>query len=210
MGTSIPIHEAVKNRLETDYRHDSHETWNDTLTEMMDALPTIDRMNDTFGDDVGPTFEGSWIETNGAVDWVSLESTVGGDTVNTAEVYPSRQALADVQETVEHHVPEHPDAAYIGGDTKPQTEIARSRLELDGRNWYLDIDIPPALFGGQDGGEPTAYDGEPVFIENNGEIVQSGRIDSAFTTATGLTLALTMTMPEELRERCHPHQDGGE
>lgn len=221
--TTMTLSADVKERLEEDFRHPEHDKWDDTVESIMAALPTIEELEEgCVMCDQKPRHFDHHGRIGGVIDITTVDTDMlageegerfDKDFITEVSWYCSKACASEAQEQVEHHLPSDPDVVYIGGETRRQVEIQDASFEMDGKKRYVTIHIPPTLFGTPEGREIPdmdtdipGFEGEPVFIEHDNEIVQKGRLKGGFTTRSSVTFEVTYRFDDDTPsvEDAHP------
>lgn len=187
--TTLTLSEEVKEQLEH-HRHDDHDNWSDVLETMMAILPTYDHLrNDGCAMcDESPVEDKPLDEAHGVIHWYQAPREFDGGL--EAHWFCSRECIADMDDKVKKFVPREPDRIRVGGYQVPAVEIEESiTCHIDNNTMEVGIRIPGAFAETEDGYD---YHGEPVYVFNQGDWVQSGVVESIIheETYTGLMLGV--------------------
>jgi hypothetical protein len=186
--TSITVGEDTKERL-GDHRAPTHDSWSDVLDGMMEILPTVQDVEEgcEHCGEVRP--HGRAVEdAGGAVQFFHAEYE--DNDVYGSRYFCSAECAHDAQQEVEAMVPSEPDEVLVGGDAEPQAHVEGAVFYIDGHTREVSLPTPGAFGGTDSHGNEYDYEGEPVYIRNNGDIVQDGVVDDIIheDAATALLL----------------------
>lgn len=204
--TTLTIDDVVKKRLRG-YRPDSHDSWGQTLTQMMELLPTVEDFQGgciNCGERSINPYEQD--EYSGVVQFHATEYE--GDIITGTSYFCSPECAKESQDEIESQFPTHPDAVIVGGRSELRTVVESATFYIDGTRREVGISVPGAFEG--DGYD---YINEPVYIENDDRIVQEGVIkeivheDAHTTFVLGHDAEVTrLNHPdEEVREEYEEH-----
>lgn len=190
--TTLPIRDDTKNRLE-DHRSPGHDSWDDTLNALMTLVPSVDELREGCaldGCDNTPRIEdGEFEKSNGTIRfWYATPKN--GSAVFGANYYCSAECAMEAAEEQNAYVPENPDKVVVGGRSEMRTEFKDATFYLDGGTMEVGLSIPGAFSGTDSHGGEYEYEGEPVYIYNEGGWRHSGVIEEIAheETWTGLIL----------------------
>jgi hypothetical protein len=173
--TTLTIDTETRERL-LGHRAIAHDSWDDVLNGMMDVLPTVDELSDgcTWCGD-GPYSEA--IEDGvGFIEFFTEELTDGEEFHHTG-YFCSAECAVEAQEEAKKYVPENPEKVVVGGADEIRAAFAGATFYLDGQRMEVGLDVPGAFDGTDSHGGEYDYYGEPVYVYNEGDIVQRGVIE---------------------------------
>lgn len=201
--TTLTLDESIKQQLAA-HRTDAHGSWGDTLEEMMTILPPSDDYQEgCLNCGRGPRDPNRPSESGGVIQFFSVEQ--GDQTITGSNYYCSPECAHEKQEEVNAMVPTEPDAVIVGGRSELRTVVEGATFHLDEHTMEVGLDVPGA-FGGQDShGDEYDYIGEPVYVENNGQIVQEGVVEEIYHEETHTSLLLGHD--HEVTQLNHPDEE---
>lgn len=171
--TSLPATEATRERIER-YRVAEHDSIDDVLNDMMNRLPTVEEMREG----CVQCGEGELPGGKTPDEWGGIAHSFSHEISGSREYYSnyfcSPECAQEFQEEAQRYVPEEPDLVVIGGKDEMRFEVEGARFHIDETDRSVGFDIPGALTGTDSHGNEFDYVGEPVYIKNDGEWVQSG------------------------------------
>lgn len=194
--TSIGVSTETKRRLET-YRDDSHANWDEVFESITNVLPSQEEINENGCSQCGgkPHAEGPIDHIGGLVQWYAHEYE--GNMITGSEWFCSDTCYQDRKNEIETMVPTHPDQVLVGGYAHPRIELDETRFYLDGDIKEVSVDLPLYLDG---------YEGEPIYVVNEGKTRFSGVVDDVETFDRQHTsIIMGMSVPVEMY--CHPNED---
>lgn len=201
--TSLTISDEIKERLEN-YRHEDHESWNEVLDSFMTVLPTQEELEDGCINCGKERFLDAPIqEVGGFVQWMHAE--YDGQDIYGSNYYCSPECAHEVQEEVDSYVPENPDLVVVGGKDEMRTEFEGATFYLDRDTMEVGIPLPGAFGGSDSHGNTYEYEGEPVYIKNEGQWVQKGVIENIIHEETHTALILEHEF--NVTEEYHPDKE---
>jgi hypothetical protein len=203
--TTLSLNEDLKERLEQ-YRHGSHDSWNDTISGILDVLPDEEDVHET-----GCVYCGEVHHGGGAIEdrtfflsrFVAEDPVEEGTTTFRASNYfCSLECARKQREETDHLLPRNPDRVHVGGDEQPRAILGGGELYVTTSVKELMFDIPGALDGTSDHGHEYDYVGEPVYLKNNQEWVKSFTIEDL--THEDSKTVLTLTRDTATEKLNHP------
>ena len=203
MATTLTIDEAKRKQLER-YRHPDHESWSEVLEAMMHVLPDAEQMQDEGCCGCGKhSDKDAPIDQYGGVTQFFHAGVPDRDDeyIYHSNYFCSRECAAELDEEINHQFPESPDYVHIGGHAEPQYSVEGATYILDGDIEEITVSVPGAFCGSE---YDHDYLGEPVFIEDEGEIVQVREIADIQEWKDGTSFRLTYES-DDVRESCHPY-----
>lgn len=201
--TTLTIDDETKERLDN-YRHPDHENWADVLDSFMQILPSYEDLDDGCMNCGEERFVDTQIEDHdGTVQWFHTE--FDGNDVYGSNYYCSPECAHEQQEEANSYVPENPDLVVIGGKDEMRTEFKGATFYLYRDTMEVGIPIPGAFGGSDSHGNEYAYEGEPVYIKNEGQWVQKGVIDNIIHEETHTALILEHEF--NVTEEYHPDSE---
>lgn len=173
--TTITVSEDVKEQL-ADLRSEDHETWNDLFIDVCRIFPTPEEAKTQLEDSMLP-WKGSVVKTGGVIQF--FDQDVQGTRQYFSVYFPTMESAIETYEQGQHQVPEEPDKIIVGGVSEGRVEVEGNGLSmvLNGDAFQVGFDLPGAFGGFDSRGEPYEYEGEPVYIVNNGDVVQEGVVE---------------------------------
>lgn len=174
--TTVTISEETRERIE-DHRHDSHHSVEDVLNGMMDALPTTEQLvegcchcgKEHLGNSIEE--EGGCVVVTPLPDWGQVNVTY----------FCSPSCAGEFQEDLRRQFPEEPDLVVVGGKDELRCRFEGARYYIDGETEEIAIEVPGAFTGSEDhSGRDYDYVGEPVYLKNNEEWVQSAIVNDIY------------------------------
>lgn len=191
--TTITLHPDLKERLE-DLRHRKHNSWNQFFEGILEILPTADEIaegctNDDCDRSVVDMVDGPYENYGGVIHWYSTEHE--GHRIYGRNWFCSPECAYETDQEMKAMAPREPDEVIVGGKDQIRASFSGAKFHIDGEVRQVGIEIPGA-FKGQDSHGDRQYDyhGEPVYIKNEGDIVQTGVIEEIHheDAWTGLSL----------------------
>lgn len=173
--TTLTVDEEVRERVE-EHRGDAHHSVEDVLVGMMRMLPPVEAIMDgceNCGDD---PFHKSRPEKAGGVIW-SFHVEEGGEEQYISRYFCSPECAKEKSDEEGKWVPEHPDKVVVGGVSELRTEFEDASFYMDRDVTEVGLDIPGAFGGTDSHGNEYDYEGEPVYVKNEGHWVQDGVIE---------------------------------
>jgi hypothetical protein len=174
-STSFTIEEGTHERLRA-YRTDGHYSWNDCLNDILDTIPPEDKLREGCehcGERV--LLENRRGESQMVVQSFSVDEA--GETFHLTRLFCSADCAAEAHKKVQAMVPEDPDKIIVGGADMPRASTEMGTFYIDGETQEVGIPLPGAYSGTDAGGNEYDYVGEPVYVHNDGRVVQSGVIE---------------------------------
>lgn len=193
--TTLPISQETKDELD-EYRHPKHDSYDDVLSGMMTVLPTLEELHegcDNAECDEKPWGDPPWEEVNGVLALIYDEDVMDSGHTN---YYHRESCLREVRDRMEHYVPENPDEVVVGGDDALQTRVEGTSFYAGGDRREVALDVPGAFGGTSSHGNEYEYAGEPVWVVNDGEVVQKGKIDEIIHEEAHTVLILSREFPD--------------
>jgi len=186
--TTLTIAEDTKELLK-DYRAAEHDSWSDTLTGMMKVAPSVEAVKDgcEYCDD-SHFYAGSVEETGGVVQFFHAEYE--GEDIYGSRYFCSGECAHEAQEEVDAMVPENPDEVLVGGKAEMRASFKDASFHIDRDRKEVGIPVPGAFAGGDSHGNEYNYEGEPVYVRNEGAVVQKGVIENIIHEETHTALLL--------------------
>lgn len=168
--TTITLDEDLKDNRLSKYRLDSHKTWNETLSRMMNLLPDPGKFQEGCGNCGGIAINPyKKRDQSGIIQFYSAEHD--GQFITGTRYFCSAGCAKEAQAEINAQFPTNPDAVIVGGRSEPRTVVEDATFYIDGEAREVVINVPGAFTG------DYYYTGEPVYIENNDQIVQEGIIE---------------------------------
>lgn len=207
--TTLTIDDETRERL-NDHVAPGHNSLNEALSGIMEILPTVEDIESgcTNTDcDRDRLIEGKPEHTGGVIHFFHHEFE--GDDVYGSAYFCSPECAAETQEKVDQQVPQNPDKVVVGGKDELRAEFKDASFYLDGQTREVGIPVPGAFGSGTSShGYEYDYIGEPVYIYNADQWVQSGVIEEVIHEEihTALLLDRNLTVEhlhhpdEEIRE----------
>lgn len=177
--TSIGLSQETRDRLD-DYRAPGHASMEDVLESLLNVVPSVEQVArgcQHCGD--GPWIDGALDDIGGVIEFFYHEAA---DRYVTGW-YCSRECAAATEDEMRHHFPREPDAVIIGGYEEWRQRIeGNAEYYVDDQMASITFDIPKAL---------DDYEGEPVYIADRGEVVQTYVVDEIYHEEGKTALHLT-------------------
>lgn len=206
MPTTVSLDEDVKQRLES-LRHPDHDDWNDVVETIVGVLPSYDAIGEDGCKNCGGGLheDAPLDQSRGYIHWSRLAAEYGGGLYT--EWYCSRSCLEAGLEEQDKYAPNHPDRVVVGGHEQPRVELTDATFGMDGAAMWVGLDVPGAFSGKKRHSGEFSYEGEPVYVQNRGEWVHTGVIESIFHEEGSTSLDLD-TFDDDGRIRLnHPEEE---
>jgi hypothetical protein len=207
--TSLTITESAKDTLET-HRHPDHESWNDVIQTFGRVLPHPEGIYKDGCANCGetPHSDGPMEYVGGIINFAHAESGSHGTRRDhfITEWFCSRECFIEETDERQKYTTNDPDLARVGGVDALQADVTPSHFQLrqDG-SMYLTLEVPGAFSGEPDVGDDYDYIGEPVYVKNRGDWIQSGVIEDIVHEETRTYLELTHD--HRVTEPNHPDEE---
>lgn len=211
--TSLTIPEQTKDRLSR-YRHPDHDSWSETLHDLMDVIPTVD---DTKEDCSNPDCENEHLSPDetlkhrgGVLRFFTVHGHDYPDLEEDTEYFSSNyycslECATHVEERNKAYLPENPDRVVVGGKDEMRVELTDTSFYKDGHSTEVGINIPGAFAGQSSHEYEYDYFGEPVYVQNEGMWIQKGIIDDIIHEETHT--ALILGHDHAIESEYHPDTD---
>lgn len=186
--TTLTIDEKTPEKLEA-HRGDAYDSWDDYLTAIHEILPDQEELqNGCAWCDKNIIFNGRIEEVGGVIRFFHTE--MDGDDVYGSTYYCSVDCAKEAADEMDAMVPEEPDEVLVGGKSELQASFEGATFYLDRDTMEVGIPVPGAFDGTSSHGTEYDYIGEPVYIRNEGDIVQKGVIEDIIHEETHTALLL--------------------
>jgi len=202
-NTTLTISEDTKERLQ-DHRADEHYSWDEMLDGMMEVLPAVEEVEDGCSHCDDPQFYGGTVEDTGGVVQFFHTEFEDNDIYGT-RYFCSTECAHEAQEEVNAMVPEEPEEVLVGGKSEMRASFEGASFYLDRDTREVGIPVPGAFAGGDSHGNEYDYEGEPVYVRNEGKVVQKGVIEDIIHEETHTTLLLGRSIETEMLN--HPNAE---
>jgi len=188
MVTTLSVEPETLEQLE-EYRAEDHHSWDDVVSGMMKMLPTFREVRDgcVYCDD-DRIYNGTPEDTGGVVQF--FHTSYNDSDVYGSNYFCSPECAHEAQQEVEEYVPETPDKVLVGGKSEMRAEFVGATFYLDGERMEVSVSVPGAFAGSDSHGNDYDYHGEPVYIYNEGRVVQKGVIEDIIHEETHTALIL--------------------
>lgn len=201
--TTLTIGEDTKGLLK-DYRAAEHESWSDTLTGMMKVAPSVETVEDGCEHcDDSHFYAGTVEETGGVVQFFHTEYE--GEDIYGSRYFCSTECANEAQEEVNAMVPEEPDEVLVGGKSEMRASFEDASFYIDRNTKEVGIPVPGAFAGTDSHGNEYDYEGEPVYVRNEGAIVQKGVIEDIIHEETHTALMVGHSIETVMLN--HPNEE---
>lgn len=193
--TSIGMSQETRDQLDR-HRAPGHASMDDVLEGMMKMLPTADEILEdgcTYHDCPYDRLPAQRPEdVGGVIQFFHTTLPPNDQELWDANYFCSIECLAESQAEVEEAAAVEPDRLIIGGMDELRMEVATDGLRLfhegeaaaEGRGKEIGIPVPLDLVGEDRHGNEYDYHGEPIYIENAGQVRFSGVIDDIIREET--------------------------
>lgn len=189
--TTIGISDETREQLD-EYRAPGHETWEDVLCGLMRMVPPVDDIEAGCAQcGATPVYDGYIENVSGVIQWLHIDSY----DMYHSEYFCSPVCAREATEERQKYIPEYPDRVHVGGYERPRASFEGARFYIDGETREVAIDVPGAF---------SSYAGEPVYISNEGEIVQDGVVEEIIHEDAHTVLLLGRN--QDVVETCHPNR----
>jgi hypothetical protein len=201
--TTISVSHDTKDRFEQ-HRHADHNNADEALDSLLTVVPTPGEIQEGCTNCGKPPLDDGPIDQHdGVIHHFRVD--YDGHTFTGMNWFCSAECAKETQEEVQARIPENPDLVTVGGDEEPRVELADTSFYLDGKTKEVHLDVPGAFTGTPNGGGEYAYHGEPVYIHNQGQVVQHGCIEdiiheeghTGLMLGTGDTATLMLNHPNK-------------
>jgi predicted Zn-ribbon and HTH transcriptional regulator len=172
-----------------DHRGEAHESWDDALNGMMDMLPEAESIQsgcDFVDCDESHIYSGKPEETGGVIQFFYSEE----HDLHGVRYFCSPECAKRAQERVNSRMPRNPDEVIVGGRGELRTSFGDATYDFEGRNHSVLIPVPGAFGGESSHDRDYDYVGEPLYIKNDGDIVQMYAIEEVIHEETSTILVL--------------------
>lgn len=204
--TTITVDDTTKERLETDHRADGHYSYDEQLNGMMEMLPTVEEMKEGCANcDTGRLWQGTPEDTGGVI--VSFHTEFDGDDVYGATYFCSESCAMEMQEEMQKQIPSDPDEVLVGGADQFRSSFEGATFHIDQTTMEVGIPVPGAFSGQSMAGTEYDYEGEPVYIRNDGQVVQDGVIEDIIHEEGFTTLLLSRSEGYDTVMLNHPNEE---
>lgn len=201
--TTLTIDELTRERLDI-HRADAHDSWDETLDSLMEVMPTPGDVREGCTNcDTELRWEGTVEDTGGCI--VFFRAEYDDNTMYGSNYYCSAECAHEAQQEAQKYVPERPDRVLVGGKGEPQTGFGDASFYLDGEVREVSLNLPGAFAGTDSHGNEYDYFGEPVYVENEGQWVQSGVIEDIIHEESHT--ALLLGHDHETEMLLHPDEE---
>lgn len=187
--TTITISEETKDRLET-RRAPGHHSFDDLVNGLLEIVPPVEEIREGCVQcDKPKIWRDTPEDTGGVLHFFS--HTYDDAIIYGSNYFCSPDCAQELQEEIQKQVPREPDEILVGGDEEMRATFTGGRFIIDNETKEVGLDVPGAFAGKDSLGNEYDYLGEPVYIRNDGKIVQRGVIDDIIheESHTGLLLA---------------------
>lgn len=183
--TTLTIDETIKELLK-DHRVPAHDSWGSTLYGMMKVLPTPEEVRAELEGHPHKEWRGTLEKTGGVIKFFYHDEM---DVYGSA-YFPDVDALIEHEDQMDAQFPREPDEVTVGGDEEIAATFGDATFYFEEGPGEVTIDVPGAFSGSDSHGGEYDYIGEPVYIHNQGEVVQKGVVDDIIheDAVTGIKL----------------------
>jgi len=201
--TSLTVDQDTLKRLR-EYRTDEHYTWDEALNDLLHTVPPTEKLREGCEHCGEPVLRNKRRSDSHMV-VQSFTAEGRGESFHLTRLFCSLDCAGQSHEKMEAMVPENPDEIIVGGADAFRTSFEGASYYVDGETREVGIPLPGAFDGEGAHGEEYDYIGEPVYIHNDGRVVQNGVIkdiihEDAYT-------ALLLNHDYETVMNHHPNED---
>lgn len=209
--TSIGLSQKTRDELD-DYRSPGHASMEETVEGMMKMLPSAEEILED-GCRYSECERNHWSpakpeDKGGVIQWFHTEVPPDDKPIWSAGYFCSTECAAAAQDEIDRMVPRNPDEVVVGGYNELRTAVEGARFFLDYETREVSIDVPGAFSGLDDLGNEYAYEGEPVYIIEDGRVRQTGIIENIIHEETHTALILAPGYTDHVAVMAnHPDHD---
>lgn len=176
--TTITLEELLKERLES-YRHPEHDNIGEVIGDLMEWVEKpVDILADgcTHCGETPRRADAPIGEMDGVVHSYAVDLE-DGRTVTGTEYYCSPECAHREQEERAAQFPDEPDEVRVGGVDELEVTLTDATSYFSETDIQVGLDIPGAFDGESAHSGEYHYEGEPVYIKNEGSWVHEGVVE---------------------------------
>lgn len=217
--TTLSISDETRERLDN-YRGGEHGSVDDVLNGLMHMVPTVEEIQDgcDFVDcDKHHIYRGTPEDTGGFIEFFYAEE----HDVRGVMYFCSAECAKAAVDRRQARMPHNPDRVLVGGRGELRAEFEDATYHFEGKEHSVLIPVPGAFTGTSSVDHEYDYVGEPVYICNEGDVVQMYVVEEIVHEETHTALLLGHDYPvtmlahpddeqRELYEEEHEKIEAGE
>lgn len=199
-NASLAVKQSTKDDLDKEYYGPEYPSQDVLVKGMMAALPTQEQIEEGCYQCDKPFHTTKFEELNAVIHTFYSEE----HDHRATRIFCSESCFHEARESERADFPHHPQKVVVGGKDELRAVIGDAEFIIDGNRMEVSIDVPAAFSGTDSHGDEYDYEGEPVFIQNDGdEWVQDGLVDDIINEEAHTALVLDPAHAENL-EPHHP------